>query len=437
MAEYESSHGQTPPTNHFGTPITPSNPYAPPPQSPYAQPQTGTASAYGPLGTSVVPAALPIGRPRGRSAAANVGIIAGIAVPVLLAVAIAVAVVAPQHGHGTVGGGVAGGAGGGVPVVRADGFGSLPAVLTAVPPASTHSVVTPVEAKQIVTTLWFMRTEAMNARSLPAIAQVDSGSAYAGDRVRLCDCGHEGYGPVQAIQVYVNRQLSYPAMVMAEVELAAPSATAYPQRAYLAVRRDSRSQPWRIDFEALVGESGPTTSDPGAVDTDGYSASPTASERGAALRLPFQLAAYWQMSKDNGKPTIDGSFGPGTWTDQKDVALAAHRNGHIQANGLIGRYRFWTDSRDPVYMTRLPRGETFACALIHRSVVEKAPRGGFLVQDVNRTALGPQVTPGRYRSLDLEGVSQTCFVQAFPGPTYPVRVSGGNEEYESTVVARK
>jgi hypothetical protein len=217
-----------------------------------------------------------------------------------------------------------------------------------------------------------MRTEALNARSLPAVAHVDSGSAYDGDRVRLCDCNHEGYGPVRSIQVYVNRQRGYPAMAMAEVELAPPDATAYPQRAYLATRRDSRSQPWRI-----------------------------------------------------------------AWTTQKDDRLAEHRNGHVQANGLVGRYRFWTDSRDPVYMTRFARGETFAGGLIHRSVLETAPRGGHLVQDVDRGAQGPQVAPGSYRSLAVDGVSQTCFVQAFPGPVLLIRVSGGNEENESTVVARR
>jgi hypothetical protein len=97
--------------------------------------------------------------------------------------------------------------------------------------------------------------------------------------------------------------------------------------------------------------SSPSLSQPD-VATDGYTREPTTAQRAHLSSVPGLIAAYWTQAKDTGRS--DGAMGPlepGYWTDQKAVRLAAHRNGAVQSNGLIGKFRYWVDPKDPVFVT--------------------------------------------------------------------------------------
>jgi hypothetical protein len=323
------------------------------------------------------------------------------------------------------------GARGGRPQTISGPSAPLPAAVSSTAPAGSPSVVTPTMARAILDAVWPLRESAMSQGNLGVLRQLESGSALAGDTVRVgCGCKvRESPAPMTDSLIFVSRQTAYPATFMAHVLTTASGGNPYVQ--YFVFRRTAAGSSWQIVFETGAEyPSSPSLSQPD-VATDGYTREPTTAQRAHLASVPGLIAAYWTQAKDTGRS--DGAMGPlepGYWTDQKAVRLAAHRNGAVQSNGLIGKFRYWVDPKDPVFVSRA-KGEAFACALIHRRAAYTHHGLMYPYQDSARDDWGPGVAPGRYREIDTAGVAETCYFEPDQAHGLDVDVIGGDELVES------
>jgi hypothetical protein len=310
----------------------------------------------------------------------------------------------------------------------------LPAALSAPAPVGSGSVVTQASARAVTLATWQLRNEALGSANLTLLGQIETGAALTGDRERAsCGCVlHPEPGASPTIVVSAPRQGGYPATFMAQVSVATLGSAPY-TRVILGFERASASTPWRVAFDTSAAYQLPPSVVAPKVQ-DGLATAVPASDVSLVRQLAVDLARQWQVAKDSGAPPARlGPFEPGAWTDQKDAALAAHRNGEVQANGLPERYAFTTDPRDPVYLA-YESGRILGCTLIHRQLVVRAPAGDRIEQDARRLNWGGDLAPGGYQELDLDGLAQTCFEIVDPWPAAPAAVVGGDEADESVVV---
>jgi hypothetical protein len=162
-----------------------------------------------------------------------------------------------------------------------------------------------------------------------------------------------------------------------------------------------------LEMEVEPGSNWPPLAQP---DDDGYGIVPAPAQAPEALFT--SLAAYWQHWKDHGAPPPDTPFGEGPETTGKGRQLAAHPQDRVQANGLLGHYRYWFDPRDPIYSFGLA-DKHFACSVVRHitHITSPDPDSG-PYQDPERKNWGRELAPGIYPALDEHHVEQTCIVSS-------------------------
>jgi hypothetical protein len=106
-------------------------------------------------------------------------------------------------------------------------------------------VVTPIQARQITTTIFRLRAGALAAQDRRAFEHIDTGAVLESG-VAACACLRERFGAITDMSVFVPRQASFPASFMAEV---ATTDAGTPSIENMVVVRSSAADTWRLAVE--------------------------------------------------------------------------------------------------------------------------------------------------------------------------------------------
>jgi hypothetical protein len=289
--------------------------------------------------------------------------------------------------------------------------GTVAAALLLAGRGSSRVVVTPAQASRALAVLWAAREKALVEQDGAQLRTLETGSALHGDEIRLpCqDCRLHAPGATYSrAVVLVPRQTSYPARFLAEV--ATTAVDGGPTTEVLVVVRRSPTASWTL---ALDTGWSTVTSPPGDLsepleDAAGLDLPPTASAHAAARRARQRLAAYWQQAKDAGAVPPSGPFVAGPWTTGRAAELAAHPQGGVQGNGLLGTTKVWVSPKDPLYEFSSPGGGDLACGVVWTQSLNYGGPQGYPYQPADRSNWGPEVPPGTYREMTTSYQWQSC-----------------------------
>jgi hypothetical protein len=322
-------------------------------------------------------------------------------------------------------GGRAGGDGGDPPSPPAAGTSA--GALTALPPPGSDAVLTPAMAHAVIEAVWPMREEAMYDRDPVALAQIETGTALAGDRIRtFCGCLAPGTPrDYTTYETFVVKQSSYPARFVAEVET---DTTGPALVDYLGLVRRSASSPWQVELETWVTNGGtrPLDSD----DTiGGFQPALSRHDQQLVDTTFVRLAAYWQAAKDTGRVPPARWFKAGVWTTEWAARSAKAPNGHA-TGGEVPRVHYRTIPGTPTFVARVDGGWIMACAAVRLTGTIDAASAP-MHQGSARREGGLTLPPGDYRSVHETGYQESCVYLPPGSDGRGVSVVGGGLDDET------
>lgn len=306
------------------------------------------------------------------------------------------------------------------------------------PGAGPQPVVTPAQAREVVTALWPLREQARATGDLAALAQVDTAAALEGDRLWVgCRCHRPGARPLKELQVHVPRQASYPAQFLAQVVT-----TDGPQITWgeiMIFTRVSARDSWQVALATGGGVDAGSRLPmlPLAEDLQGFAVRPDSGLHPRAVSMAGRLTGFWTKAKINGVIPDPAEFGlmPGTWTTKRAGAIAAHPQDSVNENHLRGHFTYLADPNAPLF-EYLVKGSDLACTVVREEVVWTPPAGLFAIQDAQQRNWGGSLAPGRYRTITQHRQWQTCFLFPAKGGGAAF-VIGGNGHSESMAIGSR
>lgn len=295
--------------------------------------------------------------------------------------------------------------------------------------ATAPAVVTPAQARAIVSAFWPKREAALAALDLSQVNTLEAGVADEVDTAITKDilgrtprrnlATVRQHGPVM---VFVPRQTRYPATFLGEVLTNRYGSTA-PFKEVMVFRKTSPSDSWRLVLE--VG------SETATVDPSGMSAAfdaPLPHFTGVDVaRLPAELPAYWQTWWTTMHAPNDSPFAPGYWTTQRGALIAESGGGRLSPQcHCFTTLRYRPYPQGGVYSFNTHSGGLLECFATTITATSTPPAGTALVQDLDRNNWGAPLTPGIYRRITLVTLRPSC-VYANPPEGLPVSVLGGED----------
>jgi hypothetical protein len=274
---------------------------------------------------------------------------------------------------------------------------------------SDGTVVNTALAKQILHRYWPVHEHALVDRDLPALRRMSAGPARRWEQASVsCGClAVQSARPLLTAAYFVPRQTTYPASFVTEAQTQADGVY---WAELLVFTKHAAGAPWRVTEDSGFGPPPGVAPQLGTPinDSQGYDEPVPTWQRDRARQVAARFANVWQRAKDTGRiPRHTGFELDGA--NSRTAEIASHRQGRIQANGLIGHFRFSTSRREPlVDVTDSER--TLACEPILETVHYTAPPGRSILQDSARLNWGPRVPPGDYQHLTSTDVWQTCFL---------------------------
>jgi hypothetical protein len=152
----------------------------------------------------------------------------------------------------------------------------------------------------------------------------------------------------------------------------------------------------------------------------GFAAEPSAAVRARAVTLAPRLAALWQQAKVTGAVPAQSTFELSGQALYRFTQIVQHRQGTVQANGLVARFQFSVSRSDPLFVFAAGNID-IACQAIREKVVYTSPTGGPLAQDQAQQSWGRSLLPGIYPSVTSREEWQTCFLVSH-SPKAPITV---------------
>lgn len=288
-------------------------------------------------------------------------------------------------------------------------------------PGAGGLVITTSQADEVFAKWWPIREKALVGRDISVLDQLTTGGA-ATFLTGAVACGCYNVEKIRDLidtRFFVPEHRSYPAyfVVSAHTESAGS-----PWVEILVFAKAKAGAPWlaahnsgyapMADGEVWLGD--PVTTD------DGYAVPPSKEQQQRAKRLPTQLAALWQKTKETGRVPAQKTFVTKGQTGERLAAIARHRQDEVQVNGLVGHHEFFVDAEDPLFQVQ-NAGYTLACRTIRQTVSYRTESGEKVVQDRSYRRWGGLLEPGRYDGITSHNAWQTCFLIA-PEAKGPVLV---------------
>jgi hypothetical protein len=250
---------------------------------------------------------------------------------------------------------------------------SLPQGLYA---GTTGVSLSPIEATDVLSAVWRLRTQALTNNQESLLAAIESGPALEADLGAMISGSSIPTGGFTTSSVIVPAQVGWPRDFLAE------AMTHYAGSSWteiLVFERAAAAQPWKVVLASGFANSGiPEFAQPARAGVNAGTSSGEAA-------LPGILAADWQAATDTGNTATD--FASGTWSIERETSLARHRQGELAVNGLVGHYVYQAGSADESF-TFATQGSTFSCGVVRVQETWTPPPGRPIS---SRT---PGVTPG-------------------------------------------
>jgi hypothetical protein len=283
-------------------------------------------------------------------------------------------------------------------------------------------VVTPAQARAIVEAFWPLREDALANDDVETtdlledgIARVQDdalslGSLYADRSVSL-----RRERPFTLLGLLVARQDAFPARFLAEVRTVEHRAVPTmgrtpdaPRNELLVFTRQSAQTTWRLSLVAVVSVGGSTTTYTRTGTEDFAPNTPLPAWTDPA-QAHARLAAYWQEAKDTGAVREAAGWHPLSGEVGEARKLAAVPQGAVDP--VCDCTREYHIAADPdVYLFPDLLGKTYTCSTVRTTVTSRGTKGRQLLQDPKRHNWGALVAPGRYRSISLDEVIQSCII---------------------------
>jgi hypothetical protein len=299
------------------------------------------------------------------------------------------------------------------------------------------AVISPDQARALVRAWWPMEEQALAQNDSAVIDAIETGPAAEYNDAVTRDNLVRGGNLRQArqlvdVQVRVPAIAQYPGYFFAEV-LTTTFATAdaveghaIPYQEFLVFVRPGASTPWKVALDT-GGNAGswPPFSPVYAGGTQ-YEDTPTGQYLYDPLRLPQFFATLSSRYLRGGRPpqVMSSIFQPGYWTSQVFEDTLKHTAGE-QRLDLIDKWSFSADAkRDGFYQFAVAGDSNLVCFTL-RYLRRVTHLGGLVVQDDQQDNWGGWLKPGRYRTIEIQGLRQTCALDP-PSQRGQIQVFGGN-----------
>ena len=268
---------------------------------------------------------------------------------------------------------------------------------------------------------WGKHERALVTKDLATLKRLETGAAAAYEPGAVsCGCMAITYPrPLQQTKVFVPRQVAYPAHFLVEAQAESGGA---PWAEVLVFTKAAAGRPWLVSEDSGFGPPAGQQPSLGIPTTDdhGYVLPPTRQQHALAVHLAEQLAAAWQVTKEAGRVDDTGRFSLVGQPGYRFEQIAAHRQDAVQADGLLGHFTFSVSQDDPLVEFD-DGGFDLACQAVREKVVYSDASGALIRQDQARSAWGPDLAPGSYRTVTSRDAWQTCFL-VNPNVAMPVVV---------------
>lgn len=310
----------------------------------------------------------------------------------------------------------------------------------------SEPVINPFQAKRVATAFWPIEEKALATNDRATTDLIEGGPAaeYA-DAISCEDIilriqSIRTVRPLESINVYVPRQMAYPAHFLAEVgttvygrspinapNTAPPPGT--PEMEYLVFVKSDAHSAWKVvidtGYAGAWGADAETLEDPNAKSGPLFEAAPPRPNWIDPTTVPQDLAAYWQHWVTVGGPPPDDRFAAGTWTTIQGAYL---QQGHMidLAKGVVHHTRYFVNlTRDGVYQFAVDDGVDLECfAVRYTDPLTAVGTGANLIQDPRRENFGALLPPGQYSTIVESGLHQSCALIP-PSPSQPLVPSVG------------
>jgi hypothetical protein len=302
-------------------------------------------------------------------------------------------------------------------------------------PAPGQPLVTPIEAKQLVSAFWTVREQGLTRRNPDTIHAIEDGAAGEYDAIGCTyGCPPPSPRPLKDMQVMVPLQKAYPAAFMAQV-LTTQFHTSDAMVEIIVFTRKAASAPWFISFDTYytgVSYLQEFHAGPGDFDAPGQ---PNRSVDVSTLTA--QLAAYWQHWKDTGLAPAGTNFAPGAfsseqgldtyhaWIDERAAGIADHTT-YTAGTAQDGVWSFGVNFEHDG--SNIDEFDTLTCGTVRFRAVDTpiAPVRA-VVQDTSYEPFGDLLKPGEYGSVTLTGLHESCMLTQPNGPGIVVEGLAGSQ----------
>src|SRR5712691_6960467 len=257
-------------------------------------------------------------------------------------------------------------------------------------------VITPQQASRVATAFWPIEEKALAADDRTTTNLIESGPAAEYANAVSCEDILSNHSTrtvrrLQSVNVYVPRQMGYPARFLAEVgtkvyatgPINAPGAAPPPGTPwidYLVFTRVDESHPWQVVID--TGYSGGVSVDAltpeDASVTPVFDAPPPRPDWIDPSSVPQLLADYWQHWATIGGPPPVDQFTSGFWTTARGAYLQQTKPIDLAKGVVHNNVRYFVDlARDGTYEFAVDNGVDLVCFTVryedHLTGVSNAP----------------------------------------------------------------
>ncbi|HEV7679247.1 MAG TPA: hypothetical protein VGQ42_11825 [Candidatus Dormibacteraeota bacterium] len=302
--------------------------------------------------------------------------------------------------------------------------------------STTGVIIDQPSADTFVRAFWPVRENALSHADPKAVRTLENGPAGEWDAIG-CTMGCAPPAPrnIRDMHLFVPRQNAYPARFMAQV-LTTEYHTVAPLVETMIFTRQSAAATWFLSFDTSYSNVDTIDEFAHPDTSSAFDSQPAIDPAANVDGLPALLAAYWQHWKEQGSAPVGSDFLPGAFTTEQGQQIAATRTDMHKAG--IEEHATYTASpvRDGVWSFAVnyhsPSSTiddaVLTCGTVRYTAVSTpAPPSPAIDHRELLDGYGSLLAPGRYSSVTLSGLHQSCFLTHEAQPWILVEGSNGKQ----------